>query len=325
MNSDNKNTFYIILNYSLNNNIYKLIDSISKFCFSFLSLSFQYDFELYIIYNNSYSILFPSKLKDPVHIITQNYAEISKSIDEALKYFFNNISQAEDKLNSNEDKSNPIAINSLLKKLLLKINRKNKSKQESGEANFFLSSNRDNETNNRIILINDSEKDFEEINQKYVFLLKKEKVKIDILSLNKNNNNITSKALCLFTNGFFDNVTKEKNNVEQILIQEYIPIKLKEVSQNKNGNIKNSINYMKVISDDNLACSHCNAVIDNKEENNELSNKNIINSFSSMSINRSISDGINRVNSNTSNINKLYYVSSEKKVLCPNCYRKFNQ
>ena len=318
MNSDNKNTLYIILNYSLNYNIYKLIDSIKKFCFSFLSLSFQNDFELYLIYNNSYTILFPSKLKDPVYIITGNFAEISNSIDESLKYFFDNVSQAENKLNSKEEKNNPIAINSLLKKILLIINQKNKSKNLISETIFFLSSNSDNEKNDRIILINDSEKDFEEINQKYIFLLKKEKIKIDILSLNENNNNETSKAICLFTNGFFDKTDKDKNNIEQILIQEYIPIKIKELLQNKNNNIKNSINYMKVISDDNLKCSLCHTVIENNEINN-----NSLNSFPSLSISRNSSEIINnRINNNSPNCSKLYYLNSEKNIFCYNCFKK---
>ena len=239
MNSVNSNSLYIILNYALNNNIYKLINSIQKFCFSYLSLSLQNTFQLYLVYNNSYTLLFPSKVRDPTHLITSSYSEISSSISEALNQFFNSVTQSEGKLSQNDTKNSPIAINVILKKILLELNQKNKSKQILGDGNFFLSSNNDNEKIDRIILINDSENDFDDINQKYVFLLKKENIKIDILSINELNKNVTSKALCLFTKGFFDNVTKEKNNIEQILIQEYIPIERKEYLQKKYGNVKN--------------------------------------------------------------------------------------
>ena len=97
----NNNTLYIILNYALNNNIYKLISSIEKYCFSFISLSLKYNFQLYLIYNNSYTLLFPSKIKDPTYFMTSNYTEISKSILESLNNFFENVSQAEDKFNPN--------------------------------------------------------------------------------------------------------------------------------------------------------------------------------------------------------------------------------
>ena len=82
------------------------------------------------------------------------------------------------------------------------------------EGNYFLSIKNNNEMNDRIVLINDSENDFDYINQKYLFLLKKEKIKMDILSLNEKNKNTISKAICLFFDGFFDYVTKEKNNID---------------------------------------------------------------------------------------------------------------
>ena len=327
MNSLNNNSLYIIVNYALNHNIYKLISSIEKFCFSFLSLSLQNNFQLYLIYNNSYSLLFPSKVKDLTYLTTSNYNEISKSISDALKNFFDNVADAELKLNPNDSKNNPIAINVVLKKILLEINQKKNSNQSVGEGNFLISSN-DNEKNDRIILINDSQNDFDDIKQKYVFLLKKEKTKIDILSINEENKNKISKALCLFTNGFFDNTTKIKNNIEQILIQEYMPIERKEILQKSNGNIKNSINYIKAISDDDLTCSICHKPYKNKEERNDLNINNLNNSFSQINLNRT-SDGINRQNQNhnpsspsPSHNSQLYYSESIKNVICHSCFSK---
>lgn len=321
MNSSNYSTLYIILNYSLNNNIYKLIDSIKNYCFSFISLSLQYNFQIYLIYNNSYSLLFPSKIKDPTYFLTSNYTEMSKSIVDSVDNFFNNVSLAEDKLSSNDSKNNISPINVIFKKILLEINQKNKSKQSFGEGNFFLFSNNNNEMNDRVLLINDSDNDFENINQKYVFLLKKEKIKIDILSLNKNNKNTTSKGLCLFTNGFFDNVTDTKNNIEQILIQEYIPIQRKELFQKNNGNIKNSTNYNKSISDEDLSCNLCHRVVVNREEKDEKNNNSYSMNYISKNNNNDSNNKINNNINSIKNIN-LFYFENEKNVFCNNCLEK---
>ena len=89
MNTSHKNTLYIIINYSFNENIYNLLSSIEKFCFSFISVSLQYDFKLYIVYNNFYSLLFPNKSKDPTYFLTSNYTGIHESIEESLNNFFN--------------------------------------------------------------------------------------------------------------------------------------------------------------------------------------------------------------------------------------------
>lgn len=304
MNSGNHHTLYIILNYALNDNIFELISSIQQFCFSFISLSLQYDFQLYLIYNNTYILLFPSKLKDPTYFITSNYSEISKSISDTLENFFNNVSQAEEKL-SNDFKSSIYPINIIFKKILLELNQKNKSKNAIGNGNFFLSANETNGIKDRILIINDSENDFENINQKYIFLLKKEKIKIDILSLNKNNNNNISKSICLFTNGFFDNVTNEKSNVGQILIQEYIPLKTKEIFRKNKINIKDSINYNKSISDESLVCGKCHKSLNN---------------------NNSINNNFQNYNNNNSTSNtKLIYLEQEKNTFCKFCLEKLKK
>ena len=323
MNSENHNTLYIILNYALNNNIFSLITSIKNYCFSFISLSLQYNFQLYLIYNNSYTLLFPTKIKDPTYFMTSNYTEMSKSIEETLNNFFENVTSAEDKLNTTDIGNSANAINVIIKKILFDEN-----------GNFNLSSSTGPDINDRIILINDSANDFDNINQKYVFLLKKEKIKIDILSLNEKNNNKISKSLCLFTNGFFDYTTKEKSNVEQILIQEYIPIKTKETIQNDSIKVQNKINYMKAISDEELICSQCKRVVGRREErgddinnnnNNSIYSMNSMNSFSSKNSN-SIFDGNNRINNNNSiNNYKLYYSDTEKMIFCINCFNRMKK
>ena len=308
MNSINSNSLYIILNYALNCNIYKLISSIEKFCFCFSSLSLQSNFQFYLIYNDSYIILFPSKTKDPTFLNTSNYTEICASISENLKNFFNTVTQAEEKMNSNDAKNKPNPMNVIFKKILLEINQKKKTK-ELGDGTFLLSSGNEIEKNDKIILINDSENDFDDINQKYIFLLKKEKIKIDILSLNELNKNKISKSICLFTNGFFDNVTQKKNNIEQILVQEYIPIEIKEKFKKNCENFKDSINYNKARSNDELSCSICHKNSINKEQSNEFSNN----------INHSGSSGDLFNRNNSTNNNKLYFLESDKIILCNNC------
>jgi hypothetical protein len=101
-------------------------------------------------------------LKDPTYFITSNYSEISKSISDTLENFFNNVSQAEEKL-SNDFKNNIYPINIIFKKILLELNQKNKSKSAIGDGNFFLSANETNGIKDRILLINDSENDFDNI------------------------------------------------------------------------------------------------------------------------------------------------------------------
>ena len=197
-------------------------------------------------------------------------------------------------------------MNVILKKILLEINQKKKT-NELGDGNYLLSSGNEIEKNDKIILINDSENDFDDINQKYIFLLKKEKIKIDILSLNELNKNKISKSICLFTNGFFDNVTKMKNNIEQILVQEYMPIERKEIFKNICGKFKDSINYNKARSNDELSCSICHKNSINKEQSNEL-----FNNYSGSS-----GDLFNRNNSITNS--KLYFFESDKIILCNNC------
>ena len=102
MNGSHKNTLYIILNYSFNENIYNLISSIEKFCFSFISVSLQYNFQFYIIYNNFYSLLFPNKPKDPTYFLTSNYSGIHESIEESLNQFLSLVPELDDKLYQEE-------------------------------------------------------------------------------------------------------------------------------------------------------------------------------------------------------------------------------
>ena len=309
MNASHKNTLYIIINYSFNENIYNLISSIEKFCFSFISVSLQYDFKLYIVYNNFYSLLFPNKSKDPTYFLTSNYTGIHESIEESLNNFLTEIPDLEDKFyqaeqNNETNEKNNYPINIIFKKILLEVNKKNVSNTSYSPGGFFLGIGVGNCSNDKIVLINDSEEDFDDINQKYVFLLKEKGVKIDILSLNKKNKNDVSKALAFFTKGIFDCISDTKNNIEQMLIFDYMPIKFCENIPKINHDIKFTISYNKAISNENLVCSICH-----KEMNK---NKNIY------------GDNLDDLKEHKKENNKCYYVEKEKNIICVDCYSKKN-
>ena len=313
MNPNHKNTLYIILKYSFNENIFQIISAIEKFCFSYISVSLQYSFQFYIIYDNYYTLLFPHKLKDQTYFITSNYAEMHKVIDEALKSFFNSVSDTEEKLGRSVQKDDINPINVILKKILLEINKKNISNITMSPGGFFLELNNSELKNDKIIIINDSEDDFKNINQKYIYLFKQKNIKIDILSLNKKNKNEISKAITFYTQGIFDCLSDNKNNIEQILILEYMPIKFCENLPKLNNNIKFTISYHKAISEQNLMCNKCNKEM-----------KNVKNIYPQKNIENKSDSNINTNSTNTPKENICYYNGKEKKILCFNCYKQMS-
>lgn len=315
MNPSHKSTVYIILNYSFGENIFNLISSIEKFCYSLISISFHFDFKLYIIYNNFYSLLFPSKLKDSTFLITSNYTGIHESIEESLNNFLSTVPELDDKLYKNEQNNKNASkiepINVLLKKILLEVNERNVSNASHSPGSFFLDMDHGEYSKNKIILINDSEEDFEHINQKYLFLLKEKGVKIDILSLNIKNKNETSKAIAFFTKGIFDCICDQKNNIEQMLILEYMPIKFCENVNKINNNIKYTMSYNKTVDNKNLECSACHKVMNNTKDIYGQKNE-VIN--------------LNNNNNNNLKVNNIcFYHEKSKNIFCLSCFAKLNK
>ena len=312
MNSSHKNTLYILLNYSFNENIYNLISSIEKFCYSYISVSLQYDFKLYIIYNNFYSLLFPNKSKDSTYFLTSNYSGMHESIEESLNFFLSSVPEYDEELSeSTQEKKYPINI--ILKKILLKVNKKKLGDISNSPGGFFLGMGSGEIVDDKIILINDSEEDFDKINQKYIFLLKEKGVKIDILSLNKKNKNDISKAITFFTKGVFDCLNDKKTNIEQMLIFENVPIKFCESMPKFNKDIKYTISYNKSISDKLLECSLCHKSIKKNDIYKQKSKDEI---------------DINDDNDND-DINKketiLIYVEKENNIFCKNCFNEMKK
>jgi len=309
MNSSHKNTLYILLNYSFNENIYNLISSIEKFCYSYISVSLQYDFKLYIIYNNFYSLLFPNKSKDSTYFLTSNYSGMHESIEESLNFFLSSVPEYDEELSeSTQEKKYPINI--ILKKILLEVNKKKLGDISNSPGGFFLGMGNGEIVDDKIILINDSEEDFDKINQKYIFLLKEKGVKIDILSLNKKNKNDISKAITFFTKGIFDCLNDKKTNIEQMLIFENMPIKFCESMPKFNKDIKYTISYNKSISDKLLECSLCQKSIKKNDIYKQKSKDEI---------------DISEDNDND-DINKketiLIYVEKENNIFCKNCFNE---
>ena len=311
MNSSHKNTLYILLNYSFNENIYKLISSIEKFCYSYISVSLQYDFKLYIIYNNFYSLLFPNKSKDSTYFLTSNYSGMHESIEESLNFFLSSVPEYDEELSeSTQEKKYPINI--ILKKILLEVNKKKLGDISNSPGGFFLGMGNGEIVDDKIILINDSEEDFDKINQKYIFLLKEKGVKIDILSLNKKNKNDISKAITFFTKGIFDCLNDKKTNIEQMLIFENMPIKFCESMPKFNKDIKYTISYNKSISDKLLECSLCHKSIKKNDIYKQKSK-----------------DEIDINDDNDNDINKketiLIYVEKENNIFCKNCFNEMKK
>ena len=309
MNSSHKNTLYVLLNYSFNENIFKLISSIEKFCYSYISVSLQYDFKLYIIYNNFYSLLFPSKSKDSTYFLTSNYSGMHESIEESLNNFLSSVPEYDEELSqSNEEKKYPINI--ILKKILLEVNKKKLRDISNSPGGFFLGMGSGEIVNDKIILINDSEEDFEKMNQKYIFLLKEKGVKIDILSLNKKNKNDISKAITFFTKGIFDCLNDKKTNIEQLLIFENMPIKYCESMPKLNNDIKYTISYNKSISDKLLECSICHKSIKKNDIYGQKLNEEI--------------DINNDIDINSKEI-ALVYVEKENNIFCKTCFNEMKK
>ena len=178
---------------------------------------------------------------------------------------------------------------------------------------FFLELNNSDLKNDKIIIINDSDDDFKNINQKYIYLFKQKTIKIDILSLNKKNKNEISKAITFYTQGIFDCLSDNKNNIEQILILEYMPIKFCENLPKLNNNIKFTISYHKAISEQNLMCNKCNKEM-----------KNVKNIYPQKNIENKSDSNINTNSTNTPKENICYYNGKEKKILCFNCYKQMS-
>ena len=312
MNSSHKNTLYILLNYSFNENIYKLISSIEKFCYSYISVSLQYDFKLYIIYNNFYSLLFPNKSKDSTYFLTSNYSGMHESIEESLNFFLSSVPEYDEELSeSTQEKKYPINI--ILKKILLEVNKKKLGDISNSPGGFFLGMGNGEIVDDKIILINDSEEDFDKINQKYIFLLKEKGVKIDILSLNKKNKNDISKAITFFTKGIFDCLNDKKTNIEQMLIFENMPIKFCESMPKFNKDIKYTISYNKSISDKLLECSLCHKSIKKNDIYKQKSKDEI---------------DISEDNDNDDIYKKetiLIYVEKENNIFCKNCFNEMKK
>ena len=307
MNSSNNNTLYILLNYSFNENIYKLISSIEKFCYSYISVSLQYDFKLYIIYNNFYSLLFPNKSKDSTYFLTSNYSGMHESIEESLNFFLSSVPEYDEELSeSTQEKKYPINI--ILKKILLEVNKKKLGDISNSPGGFFLGMGNGEIVDDKIILINDSEEDFDKINQKYIFLLKEKGVKIDILSLNKKNKNEISKAITFFTKGIFDCITDKKTNIEQMLIFENMPIKFCETMPKINNDIKYTISYHKSISDKVLECSVCHKTI----KHNDIYGLHL-------------NDDNENSNDNSSKEKNLYFVEKENNIFCKSCLNEMRK
>ena len=257
-----ENIIYVIFHYNFITNIYEIMSRICRFCFAFCTQSQKNTFKIYLIFDNFFWQIFPHKSKDSGYFLSQNFSEIKETIKLNIKEFFLKYDTYY-KNQINVSFSSPL--NQIFKKILLENNRL-KIQNNIKNINIDLMQNlSQDEKNNLILLISDCDINNQLFyEQKYLYLLKKEGIKIDCIHLGKYKDEYNSKfeSICLYSGGIFeniDNVVNEENNLTQILIQEFLPIP---------GNRKKKHQKVQIINKENeskITCDYCN-----KEGNKEV-------------------------------------------------------
>ena len=253
-----ENIIYVIFHYNFNTNIYDVMNSIYKFCFAFCTQSQKNTFKIFLIFDNFFWQIFPHKVKDTGYFLCQNFSEIEETIKSNIKEFFNKY-DTYTKNQINVSFSSPL--NQIFKKILLENNRVKIQNNLYNNGNELIPNFSQDEKNNSIILISDcidnSQLFYE---QKYLYLLKKDRITIDCIHLGKHKDDYNSKfeSICLYSEGVFENIENvfnEDNNLTQILIQEFLPI---------TGNRKKKHQKVYIINNQNnsnykiIACDKCN-------------------------------------------------------------------
>ena len=257
-----ENIIYVIFHYNFITNIYEIMSRICRFCFAFCTQSQKNTFKIYLIFDNFFWQIFPHKSKDSGYFLSQNFSEIKETIKLNIKEFFLKYDTYY-KNQINVSFSSPL--NQIFKKILLENNRLKIQNNLKNNTNNLMQNISQDEKNNLILLISDCDNNNQLFyEQKYLYLLKKEGIKIDCIHLGKYKDEYNSKfeSICLYSGGIFeniDNIINEENNLTQILIQEFLPIP---------GNRKKKHQKVQIINKENeskITCDYCN-----KEGNKEV-------------------------------------------------------
>ena len=240
----------MILHYNFNINIYEIVNSIETFCFSYCAFSLQNYFKIFIIFDNCYHQLFPTKPKDDNLFISLNYNEIRNIIDKSISDFFT-LYQKFDNCNKTNHSIQFIStspFNQIFKKILLENNSRRQFINNISDKKSLVLIISDCKVNNTF-----------SYDQKLLYLLKKNNIIVDCIHLGEHNAEYNSKfeSIAYYCDGLFDNIipNDKDSNLTQILLMKFMP--LPQDGKKKHANISEG-----AIQGEKIRCDGCGKVED---------------------------------------------------------------
>jgi hypothetical protein len=228
------------------------VNSIETFCFSYCAFSLQNYFKIFIIFDNCYHQLFPTKPKDDNLFISLNYNEIKNIIDKSISDFFT-LYQKFDNCNKTNHSIQFIStspFNQIFKKILL----------ENNSRRQFINNISDKKS--LVLIISDCKiHNTFSYDQKLLYLLKKNNIIVDCIHLGEHNAEYNSKfeSIAYYCDGLFENIipNDKDSNLTQILLMKFMP--LPQGGKKKHANISEG-----AIQEEKIRCDECGKVEDNQ-------------------------------------------------------------
>lgn len=170
--------------------------------------------------------LFPRTNKDIRLFTTLSFEEIKNIISKSLGEFFQIYSHNDFSLQSSAPLTSPSAFNQIFTKILLENNKTNHIKDKS----------------NLIMIVTDLTDSAQfSTEQKLLYLLKTNNIKVDCLHLGINDTKVNNKleAVSFYTGGLYENVeiNNEDVNLTQIMLMEFLPLSKERKKRHENIHI----------------------------------------------------------------------------------------